>query len=387
MPKILIIAPSWVGDAVMVQPMLRRLRERHPNAAIDAFAPPWVAPVLERMPEIRRVIANPLAHGELNLKARWRLARELRREAYDHAIVLPNSLKSALLPFFAGIPLRTGFCGEMRYGLVNDMRRLDKQTLPLMVERFAYLAERPHAPLRRPLEYPHLETDANRIRATLDKLGLTPRKPVAAFCVGAEYGPAKRWPAAHFAELARKLADAGNEVWLLGSARDEEIGLEIEQIYFKLTSSAPSDHNKRLSRLLPLPFAGEGWGEGGSLAEKGSGEGENALRNLCGKTGLAEAIDLLAAADLAVVNDSGLMHIAAALDKPMIALFGSSSPGFTPPLSERARILSLKLPCSPCFKRVCPLGHFDCMIKLTPQRVFDEIAAGIMACKRVPDIC
>ncbi|MHB0986253.1 MAG: lipopolysaccharide heptosyltransferase II [Sulfuricella sp.] len=367
MPKILIIAPSWVGDAVMAQPMLRRLRERHPDAAIDAFAPPWVAPVLELMPEIRRVIANPLAHGELNLKARWRLARELGREGYDHAIVLPNSLKSALLPFFAGIPLRTGFRGEMRYGLLNDMRRLDKQTLPLMVERFAYLAERPHAPLRRPLEYPHLGADANRIRATLGKLGLAPQKPVAAFCVGAEYGPAKRWPAAHFAELARRLADAGNEVWLLGSAKDEEIGLEIEQIYFKLTSSAPSDHNKRLSRLLPLPLAGEGWGEGGS----------SALRNLCGKTGLAEAIDLLGAADLAVVNDSGLMHIAAALDKPMIALFGSSSPGFTPPLSERARILSLKLPCSPCFERVCPLGHFDCMIKLTPQRVFDEVAAAL----------
>jgi len=370
MPKILIIAPSWVGDAVMAQPMLRRLRERHPDAAIDAFAPPWVAPVLERMPEIRRVIANPLAHGELNLKARWRLARELRREGYDHAIVLPNSFKSALLPFFAGIPLRTGFRGEMRYGLVNDMRRLDKQTLPLMVERFAFLAERPHAPLRRPLEYPHLDADANRIRATLVKLGLAPQKPVAAFCVGAEYGPAKRWPAAHFAELARRLADAGNEVWLLGSAKDGEIGLEIEQIYFKLTSSTSSDHNKRLSRLLPLPLAGEGWGEGW-----GEG-GSSALRNLCSKTSLAEAIDLLAAADLAVVNDSGLMHIAAALDKPMIALFGSSSPGFTPPLSERARVLSLKLPCSPCFKRVCPLGHFDCMIKLTPQQVFDEIAAG-----------
>ncbi len=367
MPKILIIAPSWVGDAVMAQPLLRRLREHHPDAVIDAFAPAWVAPVLERMPEIRRVVINPLAHGELSLKLRWKLGCALRRDRYDYAIILPNSLKSALIPFFAGIALRTGYTGEMRFGLINDLRHLDKQALPLMVERFAALADHPGTPLRRPVENPRLTADADRVQATLAKLGLFPKKTVVAFCVGAEYGPAKRWPAPHFAELARMLADAGHEIWLLGSYKDAEIGAEIEQIYFKTPSSAPS------------PLAREGWGEGGgSLAEKGSKEGENsALRNLCGQTELDEAIDLLAAASLAVVNDSGLMHIAAALDKPMIALFGSSSPGFTPPLSERARIVSLSLPCSPCFKRDCPLGHFDCMMKLTPQRAFDEVAAAL----------
>ena len=365
MPKILIIAPSWVGDAVMAQPLLRRLRERYPHAVIDAFAPAWVAPVLERMPEIRRVVINPLAHGEFSLRLRWKLGRALRQDHYDHAIILPNSLKSALIPFFAGISLRTGFKGEMRFGLVNDMRHLDKQALPLMVERFAALADYPGTPLRRPVENPRLKADQYRVQATLAKLGLTPKKKVVAFCVGAEYGPAKRWPAAHFAELARMLADAGHEIWLLGSHKDVEIGAEIERVYFKRPSPLP---------LLPL---GEGWDEGSPLRE-GSGEGKNsALRNLCGQTDLAEAIDLLAAADLAVVNDSGLMHIAAALDKPMIALFGSSSPGFTPPLSNQARIVSLNLPCSPCFKRVCPLGHFDCMMKLTPQRVFEEVAAAL----------
>ena len=390
MPKILIIAPSWVGDAVMAQPMLRRLRQQNPDAVIDAFAPAWVAPVLERMPEIRRVIINPLAHGELSLKLRWQLGRELRRDRYDHAIVLPNSLKSALITFFAGIPLRTGFRGEMRYGLLNDIRRLDKAALPLMVERFAYLAERPHSALRRPVENPRLAAEPEQARTTLAKLGLAypeahePQKPVAAFCVGAEYGPAKRWPAPHFAELARRLAEKGYEVWLLGSAKDAEIGAEIERVYFKrpFACVVPLQRNTTTAKTLaisPLPLLplGEGWDEGGPLRE-GSGEGGNsALRNLCGKTDLAQAVDLLALADLAVVNDSGLMHIAAALDKPVIALFGSSSPGFTPPLSDKARVVSLNLSCSPCFKRVCPLGHFDCMMKLSPQRVLDEIEAAL----------
>lgn len=364
MPKILIIAPSWVGDAVMAQPLLRRLRERYPDAVIDTFAPAWVTPVLERMPEIRRVIINPLAHGEFSLKLRWKLGRALRQDHYDHAIILPNSLKSALIPFFAGISLRTGFKGEMRFGLINDMRHLDKQALPLMVERFAALAEYPGAPLRQPVENPRLTADNKRVQTTLARLGLTPKKTVVALCVGAEYGPAKRWPAPHFAELARKLADAGHEIWLLGSHKDTEIGAEIEQIYFD-----------RTSRLPPLPPAGEGWGEGRPPKEVSGERGSSSLHNLCGQTDLAEAIDLLAAANLAVVNDSGLMHIAAALDKPMIALFGSSSPGFTPPMSDQARIISLNLPCSPCFKRVCPLGHFDCMMKLSPKQVFEEAAA------------
>jgi len=342
MPKILIIAPSWVGDAVMAQPLLRRLRERYPDAVIDAFAPAWVAPVLERMPEIRRVVINPLAHGEFSLKLRWKLGRALRLDHYDHAIILPNSLKSALIPFFAGIPLRTGFKGEMRFGLVNDLRHLDKQALPLMVERFAALAENPGAPLRRPVENPRLTADKDRVQTTLAKLGLFPKKTVIAFCVGAEYGPAKRWPAPHFAELARMLVNAGHEIWLLGSHKDAEIGAEIER------------------------------------------SSNGAARNLCGQTELDEAIDLLAAASLAVVNDSGLMHIAAALNKPMIALFGSSSHGFTPPLSDLARIVSLNLPCSPCFKRVCPLGHCDCMMKLTPQRVFEEVVAAMAALQGNP---
>jgi heptosyltransferase-2 len=331
MSKALIIAPSWVGDAVMAQPLLRRLRERNPELVLDAFAPPWVAPVLERMPEINRVVINPFGHGALRFRDRWQTARQLKQEGYDHAIVLPNSLKSALIPFFAGIPLRTGYVGEMRYLLLNDARRLDKLALPMMVERFAALAERLGAALQRPVPYPNLAVDAARRQAILDKLRLSPAKPVAAFCVGAEYGAAKRWPSRHFARLAQLLA-TDYEIWLLGSAKDAAGGTEIETL---------------------------------SLG---------AARNLCGQTDLGEAVDLIAASALAVSNDSGLMHVAAALDKPMIALYGSSSPGFTPPLSDNARVVTLQLPCSPCFKRDCPLGHLDCLEKLTPKRVMEEIA-------------
>lgn len=329
MPKALIIAPSWVGDAVMAQPLFRRLHEHQPNLEIHAFAPAWVAPVLERMPEISRVIINPLAHGELRLKVRWELGRSL--SDYDHAVVLPNSLKSALIPFFARIPLRTGYVGEFRYGVLNDARRLDKTALPLMVERFAALAERPGTPLQRPLPHPILVVDPAQQRATLDKLGLAPAKPVAALCIGAEYGPAKRWPVHHFARLAQLLA-ADYDIWLLGSHKDAPLGAEIEQASLGLA------------------------------------------HNLCGLTDLGQAVDVLSAAGVAVCNDSGLMHIAAALDKPMIALYGSSSPGFTPPLSGKARVVSLNLPCSPCFKRKCPLGHLDCLEKLAPERIRKEIA-------------
>lgn len=332
MPKILVIAPSWVGDAVMVQPLLRRIKERQPDTEVELFAPAWVAPVFERMAEVSRVEINPLAHGEFSFKLRRQLGQALKERHYRQAIVLPNSWKSALVPFFAGIPLRTGFVGELRYGLLNDARPLDKQALPLMVERFAQLAECPGTALSRPLPYPRLNAVERGRDKALAKLGLVPRKPISAFCVGAEYGPAKRWPPEHFAKLAERLSEH-YEIWLFGSAKDAAIGAAIEQL-----------------------------------------SGGRAM-NLCGKTDLAEAIDLLSLAQFVVTNDSGLMHVAAALDKPLVAIFGSSSPSFTPPLSDKARIASLNLPCSPCFKRECPYGHLDCLAKFTPAQVEAEIGA------------
>jgi heptosyltransferase-2 len=327
MKKILVITPSWVGDCVLMQPMLQRLAQRHPGVQIDVLAPPWTEKLLRQIPEISEVIINPFPHGALQLLARRALGKRLQENRYDQAIVLPNSLKSALVPWFADIPVRTGFIGEMRYGLLNDARKLDKRKLPLMVERFVALAEARDTDIARPIPAPTLHASDAQRTASLAKLGLTLEKPVAIFCPGAEYGPAKRWPAHYYAELAQRLRNKGYAVWLIGSPKDKEVA----------------------DKIVAL--------------------GNEPCRNLCGETDLTDAIALLSCASVVVSNDSGLMHIAAALDKPMLAIFGSSSPEFTPPLSAQARILKLDLPCSPCFKRECPLGHFNCMLQLTPQEV------------------
>ena len=324
--KALIVAPSWIGDTIMAQPMFTRLHARFPGLKLDALAPRWVAPVLQRMGEISEIVDSPFGHGQLSLKPRWRLARELAARNYDAVYVLPNSLKSALVPFMAGIPQRIGFIGESRYGLINVRHTLDKAALPLMVERFAQLAEAPGAALPKPIFYPKIRSTAADQLKTLTELGLERPARIVAFCPGAEYGPAKRWPAAHFASLAKSLAERGYAIWLFGSPKDHAVAEEISQL-------AP-----------------------------------NLCRNLCGATSLGQAVDLLAMTDLVVCNDSGLMHVAAALDRPLVTLYGSSSPGFTPPLSDQADILSLNLDCSPCYKRECPLGHLDCLNKLTPER-------------------
>lgn len=333
--KTLVVGPSWIGDTILAQPLFRLLHAKHRDIALDVMAPEWTLPLLKRMPEVRQAILNPFSHGELKLRARRRLGQELRSAHYDQAIVLPNSFKSALVPYFACIPLRTGFRGEMRWGLLNDVRTLDEPTLPLMAQRYAALADVANEP---PAVLPdvQLNIDVTARAATLARLGLDMKRPVAALCPGAEYGPAKRWPPHHFAELGRQLAACGLAVWLIGSSRDEALGAEIAML------------------------------------------SEGACRNLCGRTTLDEAVDLLASSALVVSNDSGLMHVAAAVGKPVVALYGSSSPRFTPPLSAAAKIVRLNLPCSPCFKRECPLGHFNCMMQLTPDRVcaaidFDKI--------------
>lgn len=326
---ILIITPSWIGDCVMTQPLYRRLHQLHPGCTIDALAPKWSMAVFERMPEIRRVLENPFGHGALRLRERWRLGKTLGRQGYDQVIVLPGSFKSALIARASGIPLRTGYVGESRYPLLNDIRKLDKAALPLMVDRYTALAHPSQADFDGHSDTPQLNIAPAGQQAALQTHGLNTDRPIAAFCPGAEYGPAKRWPAAHFAELARRYAAEGYQIWLFGSAKDQAVADEIN----------------RLS---------------GSLCT-----------NLCGRTSLAEAIDLLSLADLVVCNDSGLMHLAAALGRPLAAVYGSSSPDHTPPLSPRAAVVSLNLDCSPCFKRECPLGHTHCLQQLDPQRVYE----------------
>jgi heptosyltransferase-2 len=181
-PKILVVAPSWIGDTVLAQPLFARLRAKNPELQLEVLAPAWSRPVLDCMPEVTNVIASPFGHGELKLQDRWRLARQLAQNGYDCAIVLPNSFKSALVPFFADIPLRVGFVGEARYGLLNVRHKLDKTKLPLMVERFAQLAEAPGAELPRPLPPPRLLVRPQAVNRALDELGLTQPAKLAIFC-------------------------------------------------------------------------------------------------------------------------------------------------------------------------------------------------------------
>ena len=316
---------------VLAQSLFKLLKQRHPRSRLDVLAPAWTLPLLARMPEVDAAIVAPFTHGTLDLGARFKLGRELRARGYDRALVLPNSFKSAIAPFIARIPRRTGFAGELRYGLLNDVRRLDKQKLPRTVDRFVALALDAGEALP-PVPEPRLVADAENARAALDRLGhARPPAAVLGLCPGAEYGPAKRWPAEYFAEVANaKLAD-GWEVWLFGSDKDAAV-----------------------TRAVQAGTQGR-------------------CLDLAGQTTLTEAVDLLALTTAVVSNDSGLMHIAAALDRRLIAVYGSSDPRHTPPLSARATILHLGLPCSPCFQRECPLGHLRCLKDLPPAVVLEAL--------------
>ena len=332
--KILIVGPSWVGDMVMAQTLFVCLKQRHPGCEIDVLAPEWSRPILERMPEVRAALSFPLGHGVLDLATRRRIGQSLAGQ-YDQAILLPNSLKSALVPFFAKVPTRTGWKGEMRYGLLNDIRKLDKERLPLMIERFMALAYEPNAELPKPYPQPRLVIDEASRTAALAKFGLSLDRPVLALCPGAEFGEAKRWPAEHYAKVAEIKIRAGWQVWMFGSKNDHP-GCEAIR-----------------ERLIP------------GLREESV--------NLAGETSLAEAIDLLSAAAAVVSNDSGLMHVAAALNRPLVAVYGSTSPQFTPPLADRVEIVRLGLDCSPCFERTCRFGHYNCLRELKPRPVIEAL--------------
>jgi heptosyltransferase-2 len=312
---------------VMAQSLFIALKQRFPELQIDVLAPAWSKPILAAMPEVHAAIEMPLQHGELALMQRFRLGNSLRDSVYDWAIVLPRSLKAALVPFWARIPLRAGYKGEMRYGLLNDIRPLDKSVLTMTVQRFVALGLPAGAQLPPEISQPRMTvTDGQResVRAKF----LASFAPVLALCPGAEYGGAKRWPAGYFAAVAKHWIIQGGQVILLGSGKDTPV---TAQIVAAVNSPACLD--------------------------------------LAGKTGLQEVLALLALAAQVVSNDSGLMHVAAAVGAPVIALYGSSDPTYTPPLSDHAQILSLGLECSPCFKRECPLGHLNCLQQIAPEHV------------------
>ena len=312
---------------VLAQSLFKVIRQRHPDSRLDVLAPVWTHSLLARMPEVDEAIAAPFVHGRFDLGVRLRLGGELRARHYDRAIVLPNSFKSAIVPYVARARVRAGFIGEFRYGLLNDARRLDKAKLPRTVDRFVALALAP-GELLPEIPEPRLQADTEKAYAMLSRWNRhPPTAPVLGLCPGAEYGPAKRWPAEHFAEVARSKLAEGWEVWLFGSDKDKTATGAVQSL--------------TQGRCL----------------------------DLAGRTSLGAAIDLLSLTAAVVSNDSGLMHVVAALDRPVVALYGSSDPQHTPPMTAKASVLYLALSCSPCFKRECPLGHLNCLRQLEPGRV------------------
>jgi heptosyltransferase-2 len=329
--KILIIGPSWVGDMVMAQSLFIALKQNHPGCEIHVLAPGWCRDLLAHMPEVSGAIDMSVGHGELGLGKRRTIASQLQAARFDQAIVLPNSFKSALIPWFARIPVRTGWRGEARSLLLNDWRVLDKQMYPLMVERFVALAFPAGQKLPVPLPRPALRVSDQDIQRVTGKLQLDRSAPVLVLCPGAEFGEAKKWPAANYAAVAATWLGHQGRVWILGSNND-------------------SADAQAILAAIPAPLAGH-------------------CTDLTGLTSLAEAVHLMACADQVLSNDSGLMHIAAALARPLVAVYGSTSPAFTPPLADKVRTVSLSLDCSPCFKRICPLGHTNCLKLLVPDLV------------------
>ena len=327
--KILVIGPSWVGDMVMSQALFMCLKKEEPDSQITVMAPNWTRPLLDRMPEVDHSIDMEIGHGELGLIARRKLGKSLRSSNFTQAIVLPQSFKSALVPFHADIPLRTGWRGEWRNLLLNDCRSPRDAEFPLMVQRFIALAypERKNPPAEIPT--PRLVTDAESTATAISKFCLVIDSKVLAICPGAEFGAAKQWPSEYYAELSNSMLARGWQVWLFGSANDELIA-----------ESILADIDNRYLEQF---------------------------QNLVGRTNLAEAIDLMSLSSTVISNDSGLMHVAAALMKPVVAIYGSTSPDFTPPLTKKVKLLTTNIECRPCFKRECPYGHLRCLTELKPK--------------------
>lgn len=333
--RALIISPNWVGDAVLAQPLLQRLSVLYPTMIFDVLAPSWVAPVWRMMKEVDTVFESTLQHGKLQWGERKKIAKMLVARGYDRAYVLPNTLKFALIPWLAKIPLRIGYCGEMRYGLINVMHHDEKNHPRAMVQYYAALSQAPSTTIANVLTTlrPALAVSLDQQLLVTQKFKVDTSRPIIMFAPGAEFGSAKRWPPTHFAMLAGLIKQSYPyaQIILMGSTKDVDVGQAICVL-------APD------------------------------------VINMIGATNLSEAICLLAAADAVVSNDSGILHIASALNRPLIAIYGPTDPNHAPPFSVGARSLSLKLACAPCKQRVCPLGHHRCMQDLDAHQVWDVLA-------------
>lgn len=332
--KILVVGPSWVGDMLMTHSLFRLLKQENPAVIIDVLAPAWSLGLLQRMPEVRNSIVLPFKHGELRLWQRYIFGRQFRSEAYDQVIFIPNSFKSVFAVMAARIPKRTGWNGKElpRRWFLNDGRNLDTKKYPLMVQRFMALGLPADRALPDAIPFPQLQISSKSVEESLAKHQLEkPVKPLLIVAPGAEFGPSKRWPAEYFADIANEKLRQGWQVWLVGSIKDAPIAEKIQDL------------------------------------------SSQQCINLCGKTDLAAVIDLMSLGTIVVSNDSGLMHMAAALQRPVVGIYGSTPATVTPPLGLKNATVTLGLSCSPCYKRECPLGHWRCMQDLKPSLILESM--------------
>ena len=343
MNRILIIAPNWIGDAVMSQPLLATLKTIYPHCQIDVLASPWVAPIYRACAEVNQVIEAKLEHKQLQWGLRKLLAKQVEANQYQACFVLPNSLKSALIPWLANIPVRIGYRGEMRFGLINAaLDNPSKINRPPMANHYLALSNALEHLQETNASTPanpklNVSTVAKQSVSTKLEEACINQKSIYILCPGAEYGATKRWPTEHFANLADQLIsnEPDAHVILLGSKGDHALAVSIQAQAQKSTQ----------------------------------------IHNWCGNTSLDEAIALIGMSKVLISNDSGLMHIGAALKVSQVAIFGSSDPHHTPPLSDKAKVIWLNLPCSPCHKRECPLGHLKCLKDISPETVLRNIQA------------
>lgn len=322
------IGPAWVGDMVMAQALYKALLHHSNSAEIHVVAPAWSRPLIDRMPEITKVHHLDVKHGEFALSKRYQLGKALRQESFSQALILPRSFKSALVPMFARIPKRVGELGEFRHGLINSVISSNKsKEIPTVSNYLRYAGVNADINQVKSDYAPALMVDSDNQVRVIKAFAISQASPLIACMVGAEYGPSKQWPTHHFVSLIDQLTAQGLEVCILGSQKDAVIGDEIEKSC------------------------------------------RHSVNNLCGKTSLLDVIDILASCSVAVSNDSGLMHIAAAVDVPVISMYGATTPAYTPPLHTKAKAFYMRLECSPCWKRTCQYQHYRCLNDILPEQV------------------
>ena len=322
--KLLIIPQNWLGDIVMSQTLLKKIKSNNPKTSIDILVNSSLKNLVERMPEINKVIILDCNHRELGLFKRLRLAKEIKKSSYDRSIVLSRSLKSSLIPYFAKIPIRTGELGELRYLFINDLKEFSKESRRKTASRYISMYSGKNEELSGNY-YPSLDSNSENIKNLSEKYDLKKDKKVIIFAPGAAFGPSKMWPVNKFRELGKKLNN-DFKILILGSNNEKSIGNDIVT-------------NKNMV-------------------------------NLCGKTSIADAVDLMHISKFCVSNDSGLMHLAAATNTKSISIYGSTSPDFTPPLTKNKDIHYKGMSCSPCFEKKCKYGHYNCLVDIHSDDVF-----------------